>query len=83
MGRNTYGEGEGDSNVAKAWEERGLRRAELFDKGQSKRIWAELYKVGFAKRSETGLGVGVGASRCLGAVGREPEALGLGRESDR
>ncbi|CAN0062663.1 unnamed protein product, partial [Laminaria digitata] len=45
VGRNTYGEGEGDSNVAKAWEERGLRRAELFDKGQSKRIWAELYKV--------------------------------------
>lgn len=40
-----YGEGEGDSNVAKAWEERGVKRAELFDKGQSKRIWAELYKV--------------------------------------
>lgn len=43
--QSTYGDGEGDSNVAKAWEERGIRRAELFDKGQSKRIWAELYKV--------------------------------------
>lgn len=31
--------------MAKAWVERGLKRAELFDKGQSKRIWAELYKV--------------------------------------
>lgn len=46
MGRNTYGEGEGDTNAPKAWEERGLKRAELFEKGQSKRIWAELYKVG-------------------------------------
>lgn len=45
-GRNTYGEGEGDTNAPKAWEERGLKRAELFEKGQSKRIWAELYKVG-------------------------------------
>ncbi|CAM9290266.1 unnamed protein product [Pylaiella littoralis] len=45
MGRNTYGEGEGDTDAPKAWEERGLKRAELFEKGQSKRIWAELYKV--------------------------------------
>ena len=52
MGRNTYGEGEGDSNVAKAWEERGLRRAELFDKGQSRRIWAELYKVRLRRGAE-------------------------------
>ena len=45
MGRKSYGEGEGDSNAPKDWEERGLKRAELFEKGQSKRIWAELYKV--------------------------------------
>lgn len=45
MGRKTYGEGEGDTNAPKAWEERGLKRAELFEKGQSRRIWAELYKV--------------------------------------
>lgn len=46
MGRKTYGEGEGDTNAPKAWEERDLKRSELFEKGQSKRIWAELYKVG-------------------------------------
>lgn len=46
VGRNTYGDGEGDTNAPKAWEERGLKRAELFEKGQSRRIWAELYKVG-------------------------------------
>lgn len=40
-----YGEGEQDSNVSKAWEERDVRRSELFEKGQSKRIWGELYKV--------------------------------------
>ncbi|CAM9494260.1 unnamed protein product [Ectocarpus sp. 8 AP-2014] len=45
VGRQTYGEGEGDTNAPKAWEERGLKRAELFEKGQSRRIWAELYKV--------------------------------------
>ena len=44
-GRNTYGVGEGDSNVSKAWEESNITRSRLFDKGQSKRIWAELYKV--------------------------------------
>lgn len=49
MGRNTYGEGEGDTNAPKAWEERGLKRAELFEKGQSRRIWAELYKVGVSQ----------------------------------
>lgn len=43
--RKTYGEGEGDSNMSKKWEENDVSRAKLFDKGQSKRIWAELYKV--------------------------------------
>lgn len=45
MEQNTYGEGERDSNMTKEWEERDVGRAKLFDKGQSKRIWAELYKV--------------------------------------
>ncbi|CAM9443806.1 unnamed protein product, partial [Choristocarpus tenellus] len=44
-GCEAYGDGEGDVNAPKEWEERTIRRSELFEKGQSRRIWAELYKV--------------------------------------
>ncbi|CAM9298082.1 unnamed protein product [Discosporangium mesarthrocarpum] len=44
-GQQAYGEGEGDSDAPKEWVERSVRRSELFEKGQSRRIWGELYKV--------------------------------------
>lgn len=34
-----------DSNIVVVQDYRDAKRAELFDKGQSKRIWGELYKV--------------------------------------
>lgn len=34
-----------DSNIVEERDYRDAKRAELFDKGQSKRIWGELYKV--------------------------------------
>lgn len=34
-----------DSNIVVEQDYRDAKRAELFDKGQSKRIWGELYKV--------------------------------------
>ncbi|CAM9635841.1 unnamed protein product, partial [Chrysoparadoxa australica] len=44
-GAEEYGDGAKDSNIAVEKDYRDETRSTLFDKGQSKRIWGELYKV--------------------------------------